>query len=909
MLNFSGQTKRRNVNLGTRAARSKQDLLSQASKEREKRALARRDDESALLIQKSIRRHLSNRTLFKFLITDLNSSKAVKLTTAYGQSLFPFLEDHELVEILQKVINKGQTALNESLCRMVRALGTRSSTEDLFMAVWAAFNINCSTGTEFVSAIVDLVTSAPYAIPEKALDGLVQLIEDFGIPQDSRVVSLLGIPRKDVQKAENLQYFLLALGLKCSLEKIPINWATPYLIENLSCLFINLPVERRENYCHYIVNCLPLVDEGALKDATYFKELYTRDFVDMIMLSELEKVFSMLSTFISRAPTVDCKNTVLVGLVARPQFMVQAHKAIFISSGSSIIPRTGALLLVEMLNIYLSVASDFEIMHNTESYPLNYLLEMTDYLKLVCFKSLWDLEEESHALPDTFLKTLKKIHVRDSRLNFSPRSMDSDYWSVTDVNFVSINITKYIEDYESFYRSRVDDLEIRDEDVDGMQLFEIKRELRYEFLIEVQKSFGNRATTRQFRKLNVLSQAPFFIPFQQRVEWLYFLISLDHKRLNIDGNDISSMFAPWHANSPSSKQTATISREHLLEDAFNAYNPIGENFKSKLSVTFVSEFGPEAGIDGGGITKEFLTSVSDQGFKDEKYHLFEENEHHEIYPSASIHSSKHLKYLWFLGKVLGKCLYDHVLIDVTFADFFLKKLLNVNQMNSSFDDLASFDASLYTNLARLIKMNSSELQALGLRFEITDNESLQTVDLIPSGADTAVTKTNVLQYLLAVADYKLNRKLRLGTRSFTGGLYTIVPPHWLEMFSSIELQMLISGGGKDIDLTDLHKHTEYGDYSEQDQTIKDFWSILADFDSQDRLKFVKFVTSVPRAPLQGFRALNPLFGIRNAGSDVTRLPTASTCVNLLKLPDYQNRELLKTKLLYAITAEARFDLS
>jgi len=32
-------------------------------------------------------------------------------------------------------------------------------------------------------------------------------------------------------------------------------------------------------------------------------------------------------------------------------------------------------------------------------------------------------------------------------------------------------------------------------------------------------------------------------------------------------------------------------------------------------------------------------------------------------------------------------------------------------------------------------------------------------------------------------------------------------------------------------------------------------------------------------------------------------------VNLLKLPDYQNKQLLKEKLLYAINAGAGFDLS
>lgn len=42
---------------------------------------------------------------------------------------------------------------------------------------------------------------------------------------------------------------------------------------------------------------------------------------------------------------------------------------------------------------------------------------------------------------------------------------------------------------------------------------------------------------------------------------------------------------------------------------------------------------------------------------------------------------------------------------------------------------------------------------------------------------------------------------------------------------------------------------------------------------------------------------------------LTRLPTASTCMNLLKLPPYQSTETLREKLRYAIAAGAGFELS
>lgn len=57
-----------------------------------------------------------------------------------------------------------------------------------------------------------------------------------------------------------------------------------------------------------------------------------------------------------------------------------------------------------------------------------------------------------------------------------------------------------------------------------------------------------------------------------------------------------------------------------------------------------------------------------------------------------------------------------------------------------------------------------------------------------------------------------------------------------------------------------------------------------------------------------YQELDPPFCIQHAGS-VNRLPTSSTCMNLLKLPEFQDEKTLREKLLYAIQAGAGFELS
>ncbi|PKI75336.1 hypothetical protein CRG98_004272 [Punica granatum] len=93
-----------------------------------------------------------------------------------------------------------------------------------------------------------------------------------------------------------------------------------------------------------------------------------------------------------------------------------------------------------------------------------------------------------------------------------------------------------------------------------------------------------------------------------------------------------------------------------------------------------------------------------------------------------------------------------------------------------------------------------------------------------------------------------------------------------------------------------------------------FWEVLKGFSFENQKKFLKFVTGCSRGPLLGFKYLEPALCIQRAGGAASdealdRLPTSATCMNLLKLPPYTSKEQLETKLLYAINADAGFDLS
>ena len=108
--------------------------------------------------------------------------------------------------------------------------------------------------------------------------------------------------------------------------------------------------------------------------------------------------------------------------------------------------------------------------------------------------------------------------------------------------------------------------------------------------------------------------------------------------------------------------------------------------------------------------------------------------------------------------------------------------------------------------------------------------------------------------------------------------------------------------------TDTHTLTHVGEYKEDHPVIKLFWEVVSSFSEKEKRQLLKFVTSCSRPPLLGFKELTPPFRI-NPGLGEERLPTASTCMNVLKLPHFQDATTLKSKLLYAIQSGAGFELS
>ncbi|XP_036212145.1 ubiquitin-protein ligase E3C isoform X8 [Myotis myotis] len=340
------------------------------------------------------------------------------------------------------------------------------------------------------------------------------------------------------------------------------------------------------------------------------------------------------------------------------------------------------------------------------------------------------------------------------------------------------------------------------------------------------------------RQLAILTELPFVVPFEERVKIFQRLIYADKQEVQGDGPFLDGI-------------NVTIRRNYIYEDAYDKLSPENEpDLKKRIRVHLLNAHGlDEAGIDGGGIFREFLNELLKSGFNPNQG-FFKTTNEGLLYPNPAAQmlvGDSFARHYYFLGRMLGK-----------------------------------------------------------------------VVELKCGGKDIPVTSANRIAYIHLVADYRLNRQIRQHCLAFRQGLANVVNLEWLRMFDQQEIQVLISGAQVPISLEDLKSFTNYsGGYSADHPVIRAFWRVVEGFTDEEKRKLLKFVTSCSRPPLLGFKAmlagvfqeLYPAFCIHNGGSDLERLPTASTCMNLLKLPEFQDEALLRSKLLYAIECAAGFELS
>ena len=362
--------------------------------------------------------------------------------------------------------------------------------------------------------------------------------------------------------------------------------------------------------------------------------------------------------------------------------------------------------------------------------------------------------------------------------------------------------------------------------------------------------------------------------------------------------------------------TITVRRGHLLADAHAALRGHGLQLRSPLRVRFLDSDGMEEAGIGEGVAKEFLVDVLKEGF-DPTFGLFAATPDGLLYPNpaAPLRVADAYALYEFLGAILAKTLYEGILVELPLAPFFVSRLLG---RTNTVADMPTLDRALYDSLMYVKRRASDEeLLPLTLSFAVEQytDETLplsarRQVALKPGGAELVVKSSNRLEYVFLVSHYRLNTQMRRPCDAFLRGFSEVVPRAWVTMFSPNELQLVLGGSDAPLDIDDWRAHATYsGGYHPEHPVIRWLWTVIREFTPQQQAATLKFATSCSRPPLMGFAHLVPPFCVQRATDEEGRLPTAATCMNLLKLPPYDSLETLRERVTYAIESGAGFDLS
>lgn len=343
-----------------------------------------------------------------------------------------------------------------------------------------------------------------------------------------------------------------------------------------------------------------------------------------------------------------------------------------------------------------------------------------------------------------------------------------------------------------------------------------------------------------------------------------------------------------------------VRRQYVFEDSYHQLQGrSGDEIKyGKLTVRFYDE----EGVDAGGVSREWFSVLARQMF-DPNYALFKTSAADKLtyQPNrASWANPDHLSFFKFVGRVIGKAIYDGRLLDAYFTRSFYKHILG---RAVDYRDVEAIDPEYYKSLVWMLENDITDIIDLTFSVETDDFGNMKTIDLLPNGREIPVTEENKQEYVRLITEQKLTVAIKDQINAFLDGFHDIISEQLISIFNEQELELLISGM-PDIDIDDWKNNTEYQGYTQASPQINWFWRAVRSFDQEERAKLLQFATGTSKVPLEGFAHLQGSGGTQkfqiHCQYSTNRLPSAHTCFNQVDLPQYESYEGLRANLLTAI---------
>ncbi|XP_059144171.1 apoptosis-resistant E3 ubiquitin protein ligase 1-like [Physella acuta] len=347
-----------------------------------------------------------------------------------------------------------------------------------------------------------------------------------------------------------------------------------------------------------------------------------------------------------------------------------------------------------------------------------------------------------------------------------------------------------------------------------------------------------------------------------------------------------------------------IERSSLLSSSYKVTKPLSVNdWCRRFEISFIGE----QGLDWGGLSREWFELLGKELFDpncSQLFTRFTDNPQGLVHPNPKRPPDKKVKLYEFAGKIVGKCLIESAakrtqLVKAKFTRSFLAQLIGLRVTYKHFE---TDDPEFFTTKISYIENNDVDDMELTFAEEVYDTQGqlVKVVDLIPNGSKIAVTNSNKLRYLDALAQHRLVTPVKDEVESFMKGLSSeLIPENLLSIFDENELELLMCGTGT-YSIADFKLyHNVVGATASFNRVLDWFWTIIASFTEEQMARLLQFITGSSQLPPGGFSELVPKIQLSSAPT-YNSLPSSHTCFNQLCLPDYDNMETFHHMLLIAI---------
>jgi len=346
-----------------------------------------------------------------------------------------------------------------------------------------------------------------------------------------------------------------------------------------------------------------------------------------------------------------------------------------------------------------------------------------------------------------------------------------------------------------------------------------------------------------------------------------------------------------------------VNRDRVVEDTLRRIATTRPRWQLKKPLRV--KFAGEAGIDEGGVRKEFFQVMTRQLFTMSYGMFLEETETNTLWFN---HDSVVPPVQWELvGVVLGLAIYNGVILDIQFPTVVYRRLLG---KAATLRDLAEFRPAVGASLQALLDYDADDLEdVMCLDFTATYSswDQTKTHELLPGGAGIPVTQANKAEYVRRYVAWSLEQLVEKQFSAFKRGFDNVAAGDVIRTFRAEEMELLVTGS-KELDFAKLKESAVYEEpYEEHHQVVRWMWEVVMDeLTPEERRKFLAFSTGSARAPIRGLGSVR--LTVSRAGPDSEFLPSAHTCFSHLLLPEYGTKEKLTAKLRAAINESEGFGL-